>query len=63
LPYTADISRLRSYTRGDYIIDSLDNNITEDSDKEITEDSEDDITKDSDGDELGSNRLNFRIKL
>lgn len=95
LPCTADISRLRSHTRGDYMIDGLDDNITEDSDEEmtedsddnmtedsedditedsdddITEDSEDDMTKDSyegmtedlDGDELGSNRLNFRIKL
>jgi hypothetical protein len=33
------------------------------SDEGITEDLDDAMTEDSDGDELGSNRLNFRIKL
>jgi hypothetical protein len=71
LPYTADISCLYSYTRGDDITEGLDGNITDDSDEDITEDSDDDmteysdndITKDSDDDEFASSQFNFRIKL
>ena len=71
LPYTADISCLRSYTEGDDMTDGLDDNIIEESDEDMTEDSDDDMTEDSDvdmtedsdDDEFASSQFNFQIKF